>query len=200
MPEGGVQDRRVQVMHSGEHKGFRYQVKAMPMGHLCGYVEFDASHDWYNRHYDEIRADVHGGLTYAEWGENDVVWVLGFDCNHMGDSPNPALADPEYTDFALSQARRGGKIWPLFEVITECERLCEQADEARNDPEKFHTGIKPYDYDEDPEGRMDGDEEVAAACAKMLEDMERAEKQKVVKAMMDLIEVLHKQFGLDQED
>ncbi len=76
-------------------------------GVLCGYVGVPKGHPWYEQDYMDIGANVHGGLTYAdhcdgerichkvEPGEDDDVWWLGFDCNHLGDKcpaqPIPGL-------------------------------------------------------------------------------------------------------------
>jgi hypothetical protein len=68
-------------------------------GALCGYVGVPPSHPWHGLDYQEVEADVHGGLTFAdrcheqvehgichtpEPGEPDV-WWLGFDCGHLLD-------------------------------------------------------------------------------------------------------------------
>jgi len=34
------------------------------LGHLCGYLGVPKPHPWYGLDYDQIDADVHGGLTY----------------------------------------------------------------------------------------------------------------------------------------
>lgn len=36
------------------------------MKHLCGYLAVPEGHPWYGKHYGDIGADVHGGLTYSE--------------------------------------------------------------------------------------------------------------------------------------
>jgi hypothetical protein len=60
--------------------GFKCLAKRHPsLGHLCGYIQVDADHPWYGKGYDEIDADVHGGMTYSDKGE------FGFDCAHAGD-------------------------------------------------------------------------------------------------------------------
>lgn len=69
-----------------------------PVGALCGYVGVPPDHPWFNKHYDEIEASVHGGLTFSgacsnhichdakkETVANENVWWLGFDCAHVGD-------------------------------------------------------------------------------------------------------------------
>lgn len=69
------------------------------LGALCGYVGVMAGHPAYQKHYDHVDVDVHGGLTFSdtcsgdehgichvvEAGEDDAVWWLGFDCAHYQD-------------------------------------------------------------------------------------------------------------------
>ena len=69
-----------------QHKGFDCMVLRMPsQGHLCGYVGLKKDHKFYNLHYDKIDVDVHGGLTYAEKGEDGNLSWIGFDCAHHND-------------------------------------------------------------------------------------------------------------------
>lgn len=67
------------------------------LGGLCGYVGVPPGHPHHGKGYDDVPADVHGGLTYSEKcaghichvaqpGEPDDVWWLGFDCVHLGDA------------------------------------------------------------------------------------------------------------------
>ena len=65
-----------------EFKVFGFECHAKrhdSMGHLCGYIQVDADHPWYGKDYDNVNADVHGGLTFSDKG-----W-FGFDCAHVGD-------------------------------------------------------------------------------------------------------------------
>lgn len=76
-------------------------------GSLCGYVGVPKTHAVYGKDYNDIDAEVHGGLTFAgachkhgseessichivEEGESDDVWWLGFDCAHCSDL-SPAM-------------------------------------------------------------------------------------------------------------
>ena len=52
---------------------------------LNGYIYLPPSHPWYKKHYDEIDAEVHGGLTYGELDKETNYWCIGFDTNHSGD-------------------------------------------------------------------------------------------------------------------
>lgn len=86
---------------------------------LCGYVILPGDHPLNGEHYDDINdvVDVHQGLTYANNGENNT-WVIGFDCNHLGDGDNENTEE--------------------F-VISEIERLVDQL----LDPEKdYETMVK----------------------------------------------------------
>lgn len=97
-------------------------------GALCGYVGVPSGHPWHGRGYDDVTADVHGGLTFAgpcspeedetsgichipAVGEPDDVWWLGFDCAHafdatpgmgafVGDQRLPSEFQDVYRDFA----------------------------------------------------------------------------------------------------
>lgn len=52
-------------------------------GHLCGYIDIPKCHPFYQKHYDEIEIDVHGGLTFSD--VIDGFWTIGFDCAHYCD-------------------------------------------------------------------------------------------------------------------
>jgi hypothetical protein len=99
------------------------------LGHLCGYVGVPAGHPWHGKHYVDVPADVHGGLTYSDKcndaichvpnpGESDDVWWLGFDCAHFGDL-SPGL-QKHFT-------RISGTYRDISFVTSECERLAAQA-------------------------------------------------------------------------
>lgn len=70
---------------------------------FCGYAVIPEDHPFYGADYDDVEGDVdvHGGLTFS--GELDEIdgFLLGFDCNHFGDSPE--VEDEEYT---LSECKR----------------------------------------------------------------------------------------------
>lgn len=104
------------------------------LGALCGYVGVPPAHPWHGKDYDDVYADVHGGLTYAdrcqedeehgichlpEPGRPDDVWWLGFDCAHAGDLvPGAGRVSPYETYRELNYVR------------DEVARLARQAKEA----------------------------------------------------------------------
>lgn len=81
---------------------------------FCGYAVIPEDHPFYGEDYDEVEGyiDVHGGLTFS--GELDGIdgFLLGFDCNHYGDSPY--VEDEDYT---LSECKR------LVDQLIEIERI-----------------------------------------------------------------------------
>jgi len=84
-----------------EGTGLPCLVKRNHFGSLCGYVGVSEGHPWFAKDYSDLPANVHGGLTFADFcqegdeaqaichipgpGEPDRVWWLGFDCGHAWD-------------------------------------------------------------------------------------------------------------------
>lgn len=73
--------------------GFRCVIIGSYMGHRCGYIAIPKNHKLYEKHYDDIDIDVHGGLTYSEYSRGgypvetkEQVWWIGFDCAHYCDA------------------------------------------------------------------------------------------------------------------
>lgn len=61
----------------------------------CGYIAVPEGHVAYQKDYDDINCECHGGLTFAgytlskeidEHIETPHYW-FGFDCNHYNDTP-----------------------------------------------------------------------------------------------------------------
>lgn len=70
-------------------------------GYANGYVAIPPGHPCYNKHYDEIDVEVHGGLTFSHDANSLIVlgrhpevltedfkdyWIVGFDTRHYEDS------------------------------------------------------------------------------------------------------------------
>lgn len=141
------------VLATGEHKGFEWCVTHNGTGYRCGYVRIPAGHPWHGKHYDDIDARCHGGLTFDEADEPcdkggpDNAWWIGFDCAHSGDRPDSTLTrnrlDPaskamlDLGNFAGSMLSLGdvsnlpAGVRSQQYVEAECHSLCEQAEAAQ---------------------------------------------------------------------
>lgn len=73
----------------------------------CGYAVIPVDHPFYGLDYDEVEddIDVHGGLTFSGKLDELEGYLLGFNCNHFGDTPE--VENEEYT-------------------LNECKRLVDQ--------------------------------------------------------------------------
>ena len=142
---GPWQDEPDKEQYADEATGLPCLVKRGPFGALCGYVGVSEGHPWFGKGYDDVPAEAHGGLTFADFcqegdeaktichvpgpGEPDRVWWLGFDCGHAWDI-SPAM-----------DAREAGRGWAPIHmpdssyktvayVKAECARLAAQAAEV----------------------------------------------------------------------
>ena len=92
------------------------------MGMWLGYVFVPEGHPAYGKHYDQIEADVHGGLTFAgDGGEEDGMpgcWMIGFDCGHAG-GVVPAFRQ-------IMPSMYGSEYRTIDYVTKECESLAKQ--------------------------------------------------------------------------
>lgn len=112
------------ILSRGTHEGFEWVVTHNGMGFRCGYVIIPNEHPWFNKDYDNIGADVHGGLTYSEPGDNNTWWV-GFDCAHLNDVQDLTL--PYRVEMNYFKC---GTVKTQEYVEKECRSLCEQANKA----------------------------------------------------------------------
>lgn len=88
--------------------GLRCLVRRNPVGPYMGfegwlgYVRIPENHPWYGVFYDDIPADVHGGLTYGDTIDDFDGYWLGFDFMHYGDE-DATQADAEASCLSLAQ-------------------------------------------------------------------------------------------------
>jgi hypothetical protein len=115
------------VLEKGEHIGHEYNIVHNRQGYRCGYIKVEPGHPWFGKGYDDINANVHGGLTFAaadvacDQGGADNGWWLGFDCAHGGDAPDPSLPSEMFTPALY------GTIKTTDYIREQCFSLCEQA-------------------------------------------------------------------------
>ncbi len=120
------------IQNEGDSKKWVYEgytcliKRSKYMGHLCGYIGLPPTHKLYKKHYDDIDVMVHGGLTFADFWEDerDNLWYVGFDCAHYGDfQPGLAKLSPGYLRYGLDQ----GTTYKNMDFVTkECESLVDQ--------------------------------------------------------------------------
>jgi hypothetical protein len=106
--------------------GFKcYAKRHDSMGHLCGYIVVDGTHPWHGKGYDEVDADIHGGLTYS--GAMPNYTTFGFDCAHAGDLV------PKIVHLAHNYS--GDVYRGMGYVVGELIKLAKQAKEASDGQE-----------------------------------------------------------------
>lgn len=120
--------RKFDEIERGVHAGFDYLILHDGMGHRNGYVRIPEWHPWFGKHYDDIDAEVHGGLTYSA-GDSDLrgpgFWI-GFDTAHAGDASDPSLG----AEYNLPSFGRDDVIRTTEYVRNECFSLIKQAQEV----------------------------------------------------------------------
>lgn len=65
------------------YKETRCAILRSPCGNLNGYINVDKAHPWFEKEFLEIDVEVHGGLSFSDFMEEEY-WV-GFDCGHSND-------------------------------------------------------------------------------------------------------------------
>lgn len=102
LPDGPWQDEPDKAHWVDEATELDCLIHRNRMGALCGYVGVPSTHPAFEKGYDEVDVDVHGGLSYANKcqetgdpaegichvplpGRTDDVWWLGFDAAHAFD-------------------------------------------------------------------------------------------------------------------
>lgn len=116
--------------------GLRAVVVIHPAGHRCGYVGVPQGNPSHGKSYENIDADVHGGLTYSGGGktypaESEKLWWFGYDCAHLGDARDPELMQGEYKKLYDKGLLReldfeGDMVRSLGYCVSECESLAKQ--------------------------------------------------------------------------
>lgn len=97
-----------------ESHGFFCRIQRAGAGHWCGYVKVPEYHPWYSvSSTTEVRAEVHGGVTWASHGS------VGFDCAHSMDLTG-------FTSRVYSPSHYQTYRTMAF-AFRECEKLARQA-------------------------------------------------------------------------
>src|SRR4026208_2575071 len=108
------------------YKGYRCIVRRTDLGHLCGYVGLPPDHKYFEKNYDDVPVDCHGGLTFSDFwtardygnnidpSDDDGNWYIGFDAAHAWDLV-------PYSHLQLPSDLRGGNTYKdMNYMIDEC--------------------------------------------------------------------------------
>lgn len=110
------------ILDKGKYKGYEYFILSIGT-HPTAYVRIPKGHKYYQKHYEDINIDCHGGLSFSEndFPFNPVVlediWLIGWDYAHSGDY----IFDRE-----LISLSRDNKKWTTKEILEEVKEIIEQ--------------------------------------------------------------------------
>lgn len=104
-------------------RNYKCEIKDNNIGFLCGYVLIPLNHPKYNDEF-ESTIFVHGGVTWSHEQEDGV--IIGFDCGHWGDLPDPEYVKihPEYAIFGSDRSHDTFK--DEYFVRKEISRMIDQ--------------------------------------------------------------------------
>lgn len=126
-----VKDKPGTIYWQGEVNGYRGLIQRGGAS-VCAYLGLPKDHPLAGADVDEIDLPVHGGLTFASWGdgeggwEKDLYWI-GWDYGHLGDinfyDIDIFSKVPEYsTDLYLEGLIRDDQIrWTPAMVLPELQ-------------------------------------------------------------------------------
>ncbi len=125
------------MIAEGIYNNYKWFIKQNYFGYLTGYVLLNEDHPWFGKGYDELRnISVHGGRTKSCEYKNKQ-WLLGFDCGHKNDLPDPDFIIEERAKELRALFMLGDSlieenyIEPSFKnkeyVEKECKMLIDQA-------------------------------------------------------------------------
>jgi len=111
-----MNEKPVKIEKEWECEGFKCKVIFVRNSHRCGYIGIPKGHVAYNKNYDDLPIEVHGGLTYSDMEKDGLNW-FGFDCIHAGDKS----ASPHIPSW-----QRDAHFWTLEETVKETEKMAKQ--------------------------------------------------------------------------
>jgi len=116
-------ERKIEVLDAGTCLGFFYWILNLGT-HPTAYVKIPESHKYYQKHYDDVDIQVHGGLTYSRdylyINETQKLegWFIGWDYAHCYDYAGYY----NKKDGSLYNLKR----WTTEEIREEVYKACEQ--------------------------------------------------------------------------
>jgi len=123
------------------HAGLPCLIVRSAAGALCGYVGAPQDHPFYGKHYADDDAlgnlDAHGGITFAQPGEPEAVWWLGFDAAHASDYVPGIMAKLNNSELLPVTYK------DLRYMRSEVERLADQVRDAGRVDEQLERQERP---------------------------------------------------------
>lgn len=118
-------ERKTEILEHGTCFGVFYWIVNYGT-HPCAYVMIPQNNKYFERGYEEIDVNVHGGLTYSnkylpfETKKSDnKAWYIGWDYAHYGDYNG-------FEEKVPKEFRVGGKKWTTEEIKNEVIEVCYQ--------------------------------------------------------------------------
>lgn len=117
-------DSKREILDTGTCFGLFYWILNLGM-HPTAYIKIPKDHKYYQKDYEGIDIDVHGGITYSNHelhiGENEKIegWFIGWDYAHFGDYAG-------YEEMLPKELRTNGKKWTTEEIKKEVFDVCRQ--------------------------------------------------------------------------
>lgn len=132
------------ILEKGTYKTFNYVIVSYGT-HPCCYVEIPKIHPYYHMHYDDIKIECHGGLTFSNYKSFDELpkrkYYIGWDYHHPGDYYLPATSLSgmlfDIHNELIQQCNptyflKDKKKWTVKEMRDEIIKVIEQIINVRN--------------------------------------------------------------------
>lgn len=130
------------IEEKNTYHNYDYIIKFFEDGHRCGYVKIPDNHIFYQKNYDDIDIDCHGGLTFSELSDgNDLekgYWI-GFDCAHFDDKYD---TDNILKHFGIDALNR---YYQCAEKYVDDSATVKSLDFVRNECKKIIQQLKEYE-------------------------------------------------------
>lgn len=102
--------------------GYKCVITGNHLGHRCGYVGIPEGHVLFDKDYDNIDVDVHGGLTYSNFRMDTphfdaTLWWIGFDCGHYDDGRDLELVRELGAPMEYEMVMELEKIYPTEGIV-----------------------------------------------------------------------------------
>lgn len=123
---------QVEILDEGIYHNYHYAIVSLG-SHPCAYIEIPKGHRYYDKVYDEIPLNCHGGLTYANdtgilngYNHRSGYWI-GWDYAHYMD-----YCYYEFISDLFKEEDSDLKRWTTEEILTEVKNVIDQLVEGDN--------------------------------------------------------------------